>query len=135
MPEKRRERRKHLRQYFAEYVPVTLISMLGVGKRQAQKAAILDLSDGGICLLTKEPLPVRKDFYIIIHARGIADDMKLRANVRWGRKVPKKEGYYQIGFSFTKLSSLDKDQVNRLLEESSVLEKMEDWKKFGLPEA
>lgn len=66
---------------------------MGLGPDLA--AGLMDVSDDGICVRMKAPLPVRSEAEVLFERAGSSRPIKVMAEVRWC--VPDPDGGYRVG--------------------------------------
>src|SRR5579862_2342066 len=86
---------------------------LGLGKANKARAAI-DLSEGGVLLLTCEPIPVGTKVRVRIETEAGRDFLEAAAEVRWSKES--QTGHY-TGVEFSGLGDAEIRKIARMREE------------------
>lgn len=115
--ERRRTGRTKMAHYFAEYSRPSFWSYFR--RPQGTRAHLFDVGKGGVQMLTREPLEVRKDYTVAIEAKSLAEPFHTRGEVVWCKPV-QGQNLYRIGVRFKKPSSHLLQSVTQLLEENRV---------------
>lgn len=125
------ERRKAVRHtmsnYFVEYMRDQFFWFLSfLSRAKLVRASLVNISRGGINLLTQERLPVWESYRFRIEPKTLADPLTLRGRVVWCQQVEGKE-HYRIGVHFDRIGSSAQSALDQLIEENQVYGRMERW--------
>jgi c-di-GMP-binding flagellar brake protein YcgR len=108
----RRNQERYSLEYFLRIVDRDTESLLG---------HIIDISLGGMRLISEAPIPTQKDFRLwmeISLESGLQGKIALEARSVWGRKDINPE-LYDTGFSFIALSAETRSTIENLIRELS----------------
>jgi c-di-GMP-binding flagellar brake protein YcgR len=97
--------------------PLTLIQIKFFGiQKQEFKAALVNLSEKGLQVLSKIPLDPGDIYKINFFVPGVNVTLSMSAKVVWSNLYKKDLGknYYRAGFKFTKLSKEVEKQLKEL---------------------
>lgn len=111
-----RDRRRHLRFSLrgagsAEYIPGVL-SVFGWGDHLRARE-VVDLSEGGTCLLTDRPLPPGTVLHLEISIPARQEKIRAYGETRWSRAGAGNEAY-QAGVMFLELDPSEEAKISRL---------------------
>jgi len=114
-----REVRKYLRFRIDEASagpPVKgFLTSLGFGRANKARAAI-NLSEGGVMLLVREPLPAGMKVRIRLEMEGCSDFVETTGEVRWCDRAARNIQESQAGIQFTGLSPADLNKIAEMRE-------------------
>ena len=102
------ERRKHARFPLTE---CTLTLFPTSAKENNLAHAIVDVSEGGICVRTSEPLEEGTPVRLHLVLSKFADQIQAAGTVRWCRPPLEGGGNYAVGIMFTELSPADAEKL------------------------
>ncbi|HNW44818.1 MAG TPA: PilZ domain-containing protein [Elusimicrobiales bacterium] len=115
-----KERRKHVRlpilHGILEPVEIEFYTTDQHGKNVPQPAILVDLSAGGMRLITFMPPPHTKELNIVLKLAGIKKGVPLTGKISW---VKEKGGVYMNGISFSTISHDDRKMINEMAEDYS----------------
>ena len=102
------ERRKYIRfeveEAVARFHRRGITTMIGLSKLGLE-GTVLDLSEGGLRILTDERILAGTKIYVQIQIARFQDQIESDALARWCRQNPKKEDEFHVGFMFTGLDT------------------------------
>lgn len=101
-----RERRRYYRH------PIDFSVVLSFGEDQRLEAKATNISDGGMAVALKQPVPNRGLSGVKFTPSGMASPLELRAEVAWADEKGR------IGIRFTKVASKDLEQLQGWLAQS-----------------
>jgi hypothetical protein len=100
------ERRKHIRfeveEAAARFHRKGITAFIGLSKLSLE-GTVMDLSEGGVRLLTDERILIGTKVHVQISIARFQDLIESDAEARWCRQDPKKENEFQVGIMFTGL--------------------------------
>ena len=112
------ERRQHVRlpilHGILEPVEIEFFTMDDQGKPIPQPAILVDLSAGGMRLITFMPPPHTKELNIVLKLAGMKDGIPVTGKISW---VKEKGGVYMNGISFSAISHENKKNINEMAED------------------
>ncbi|MBI3271215.1 MAG: PilZ domain-containing protein [Planctomycetes bacterium] len=126
--DRRRSERVSLRKYFVLYSKDSWLSFLR--SKPGTSAALVNVGEGGVQILTQEPVPVLTGYSFHIKAKQMADAVEFKGIVAWCKRIPGKD-FYQVGVKFSKPNSGLAADIDKLVEEHNFNAKVEKWKRQG----
>ena len=114
-----KERRQHVRlpilHGILEPVEIEFFTMDAHGKPVPQPAILVDLSAGGMRLITFMPPPHTKELNIVLKLNGMKE-APITGKISW---VKEKGGVFMNGISFSGISPDDKRRISEMAEDYS----------------
>lgn len=104
------DRRKYPRLTAYHLVKYNIVSREEQGEKVI--ASLKDIGGGGICLLTKENIPLDTVIQVYIHFPGIDPPIPCLAKVTWTRYLETTKAY-RIGAKFIEIEELFRSQIIR----------------------
>jgi len=91
------------------------LTSLGLGRANKARAAI-NLSEGGVMLLTREKLPIGAKVTVRIEMERYSDVIETDGEVRWCAESARSGKDYYAGIQFTNLVEADLKKIGRMRE-------------------
>ncbi|MBI5289098.1 MAG: PilZ domain-containing protein [Chloroflexi bacterium] len=126
MAERRRAPRVSLRKYMVLYSKDSWLSFMM--SKPGASAALVNVSKGGVQILTQEPLPAHSTFRVSIKSKQLVEPVSFKGLVAWCKKIAGKD-FYQVGIRFAKPSTELAGEIDRLVEEHDFNAKMDGWQR------
>lgn len=107
----KKERRKHSRfPIISDLVEPIMLKVSSCEIKEGVPGIMMDLSAGGVVVITFIPLPEKSLLELSINIPGL----KIKKVVGKIVRVEEKTGTYTVGIGFTKLSKAVKDKINQM---------------------